>query len=143
MSEADHNDAPKRRQGVKADINVTPLVDVVLVLLIIFMVVTPQMEKGAQVELPKAHHPDEKTQTLEPAILSLTAQGQVYLEKELLREADVESRLKALRQAKPQQKLLLKADKKVPYGKVRGLFHTCQQLEFPGVSLQVAAPSKT
>lgn len=143
MSAAEASDAPIRRQGVKADINVTPLVDVVLVLLIIFMVVTPQMEKGANVELPKAHHPDEKSQTLEPSILSLTAQGDVYLEKELLPAAELESRLRALRQSKPQQKLLLKADKKAPYGKVRTLFRTCQQLDFPGVSLQVATPSKT
>ena len=143
MSGADTTGGLRRPKGVKADINVTPLVDVVLVLLIIFMVVTPQLEAGATVELPKANNPDEKSEALEPTTLSLTAAGDVYFDKQQLSLESLEARLRKLKQEKPHQKLVLKADRNAPYGKVRSLFRTCQQLDFPGVSLQVTQAPKT
>ena len=133
-----HDEAPRPHKAVKADINVTPLVDVVLVLLIIFMVVTPQMEAGATVELPSASNPDKEAQgTLEPTTLSITKAGQLYFDKEPLDRSALEERLKTLHQEKPELRLMLKADKAVDYEKVRSLFKTCQQIGFPGVSLQV------
>src|SRR2546427_13230974 len=69
------------KSGVRSDINITPLVDVVLVLLIIFMVVTPMLQRGKSVELPKAKHA-VTGQGAEPAFISVTKDGNVYVEQD-------------------------------------------------------------
>jgi biopolymer transport protein TolR len=127
----------KRRSGVAPDINVTPLVDVVLVLLIIFMVVTPQMEAGVSVTLPSIRNPDEGNGSLEPTTVTLTKDGRFYFEKEQRTIDALITELKALHAAKPDNRVVLKADKELEYGKVRELFKACQDMGFPGVSLQV------
>ena len=126
-----------RRSPVKPEINITPLVDVVLVLLIIFMVVTPQMEAGASVTLPSILNPDKGNGALEPTTVTLSKDGRYFFEKEELSEDDVLSRLKALRLAKPETRVVLKADTAIAYGKVRSMSKRCQELGFPGASLQV------
>jgi biopolymer transport protein TolR len=127
----------KRRSGVAPDINVTPLVDVVLVLLIIFMVVTPQMEAGVSVTLPSIRNPDQGNGSLEPTTVTLTKDGKFYFEKEERTVEALMTELKALHDAKPDNRVVLKADKDLEYGKVRELFKACQDMGFPGVSLQV------
>ena len=67
----------KRRTGAKPAMNVTPLVDVVLVLLIIFMVVTPQMEAGVSVTLPSIKNPDQGNASMQPTTVSLTKDGKL------------------------------------------------------------------
>ena len=136
-SDAHGDETPRRTSSVKADINVTPLVDVVLVLLIIFMVVTPQMEAGVQVDLPPAKNPDAESKGLEPTTLSVGKDGKIYLDKDPIALAELERHLKELHEEKPETPLVLKADKAAAYGKVRNLFKTCQSIGFPGVSLQV------
>src|SRR3954465_15866170 len=82
-------------KGVKSDINITPLVDVVLVLLIIFMVVTPMLQRGKDVNLPKASHPEkeEKGKQNEPLILSVTADKKMYLDKDEYDEENLTRKL--------------------------------------------------
>lgn len=121
----------------KPDINITPLVDVVLVLLIIFMVVAPQMEAGAAVQLPTVFTPDQASSALEPATVTLTKDGRLYLEKEEVAEDVLVTRLTQLHADKPRVRVVLKADTSVAYGKVRGLFKRCQDIGFPGAALQV------
>src|SRR5882762_4274704 len=71
------------KSGVRSDINITPLVDVVLVLLIIFMVITPMLQKGKSVELPKAKNAiQNKAQGADPLFVSVTADGKVYIESD-------------------------------------------------------------
>ncbi|WP_338872050.1 biopolymer transporter ExbD [Myxococcus stipitatus] len=126
-----------RRSSITPEMNVTPLVDVVLVLLIIFMVVTPQIESGASVELPAATNPDKENKELEPTTVSLAANGAIFMDrKELKREALI-SELKALREKKPDSPVVLKADRGVRYSEVRGVFKSMQDLGFPGINLQV------
>jgi biopolymer transport protein TolR len=128
----------RRIAGAKPDINVTPLVDVVLVLLIIFMVVIPQMEAGATVNVPGARNPDAKTDLKAPPItLSVTASGAMYLEKAAVGRDQLAAALAAARSRSPQSRLILKGDRAVGYGFMRALFRECQGLGFPGVSLQV------
>ncbi|MCA2981445.1 MAG: biopolymer transporter ExbD [Myxococcaceae bacterium] len=127
----------KRRAGVAPDINVTPLVDVVLVLLIIFMVVTPQMEAGVSVTLPSIRNPDQGNGALEPTTVTLTKNGKFFFEKEERTLDALLVDLEALHAAKPDTRVVLKADKDLEYGKVRAMFKSCQDLGFPGVSLQV------
>ena len=134
---AELDDAPRRRPALKPEINITPLVDVVLVLLIIFMVVAPQMEAGASVVLPSIANPDKGNGALEPTTVTLTRDGRLFFEKEELAEEVLLARLGALHSARPETRVVLKADTGLPYGKVRAMFKRCQELGFPGASLQV------
>jgi biopolymer transport protein TolR len=122
---------------LKPEINITPLVDVVLVLLIIFMVVAPQMEAGASVVLPSIANPDKGNGALEPTTVTLTRDGRFFLEKEELTEDVLMERLKKVHAEKPESRVVLKADTALAYGKVRAMFKRCQELGFPGASLQV------
>jgi biopolymer transport protein TolR len=125
------------RKPLKPEINITPLVDVVLVLLIIFMVVAPQMEAGASVTLPSIANPDQGNGALEPTTVTLTKDGRFFLEKDELAEEALVERLKALHAEKPEARVVLKADAALAYGKVRAMFRRCQELGFPGAALQV------
>jgi biopolymer transport protein TolR len=118
--------------------NVTPLVDVVLVLLIIFMVVIPAMEKSAQVELPSIFNvdPEAKSKT-DPFTLSLTSDGAMFLEQDQLSPETFEAKLREANEREPSRRLVLRADRTAHYGDVRKLFKACQEVGFPGVSLRV------
>jgi len=128
--------ASSRRPGLKPEINVTPLVDVVLVLLIIFMVIAPQLEAGERVELPGIAHVDQKSK-LEALTLTVTASGRYLLEKEVLEEKALDAQLAAAHQRQQEKRLVLKADRGVKYGKMRELFARAQKIGFPGVALMV------
>src|SRR5213075_2848488 len=96
--------------GVRSDINVTPLVDVVLVLLIIFMVVTPMLQRGKDVKLPKSQQIDEEQKESDPLILSITADKKMYVESDMYDETGLRDRLGKEIAAQPTRKLLLKGD---------------------------------
>lgn len=128
----------RRPSGARPDINVTPLVDVVLVLLIIFMVVTPQMESGAAVDLPAVRNPDPQHKSMKPITVSVTKAGEVWLEKERVPDdGQLVSRLNALHEEERSRKLQLKGDRAARYDDVRRVFRICQEVGFPGISLQV------
>jgi biopolymer transport protein ExbD/biopolymer transport protein TolR len=119
--------------------NVTPLVDVVLVLLIIFMVVLPSMENDAQVELPSIANVDEEPRgRTDPITVSVTGDERLFLERDVV-EADVlEARLREIHGAEPLRRVILRGDASLDYGRVRDLFSLCQRIGFPGVSLRVS-----
>ena len=100
-----------------ADINVTPLVDVMLVLLVIFMVTAPMMQQGVQVNLPKA---DTKAMTPaeETVVVSVDRAGKVFINKDEVPAADLRSRLTALFASRAKKEVFLKADSGVAYGDV-------------------------
>jgi biopolymer transport protein TolR len=117
--------------------NVTPLVDVVLVLLIIFMVVVPMMEK-AHIELPGIFNADEDPKgKVDPFTLSLTTDGKMFFESEELDQDSFRDRLTQSLEREPTRRLILRADRNAAYGKVRTLFSICQEIGFPGISLRV------
>jgi biopolymer transport protein ExbD/biopolymer transport protein TolR len=117
--------------------NVTPLVDVVLVLLIIFMVVVPMMEK-THIELPGIFHVDEDPKgKVDPFTLSLSSDGRMFFEKDELSPDSFKQRLSEALERQPARRLILRADRNAPYGKVRKLFAICQEIGFPGISLRV------
>jgi biopolymer transport protein TolR len=123
------------------EINVTPLVDVVLVLLIIFMVVIPQLEAGAAIDLPGAHNPDPKSDVEHSAIVvNVTRGGDVMLEKQPIARPALVPQLKALRRAQPERPLRLKGDRLARYDQVRDVFRDCQSVGFPGIALEVGKP---
>ena len=126
------------RSKITPDMNVTPLVDVVLVLLIIFMVVIPQMQAGANVNLAGVANPDKKSDLKNPPItLSVTAAGGLFLEKSKVDRSQLIPLLKEGHAMSPGSRLVLKGDKEAPYGLMRDLFKDAQGVGFPGVSLQV------
>jgi biopolymer transport protein TolR len=100
-----------------ADINVTPLVDVMLVLLVIFMVTAPMMQQGVQVNLPKA---DTKAMTPmeETVVVSVDKSGKVFINKDEIPAADLRGKLTAMFASREKKEVFLKADAGVPYGEV-------------------------
>ncbi|RKH33641.1 ExbD/TolR family protein [Corallococcus sicarius] len=111
----------KPQSGLQSDINVTPLVDVVLVLLIIFMVVTPLMRRELMLQLPSPE-PSEPTPSKElpPGLVRLTAEGTLLLEGEAVSEADYVPRLRRFLEARPrgQRGLFFQPDARAPYSRL-------------------------
>ena len=124
-------------RGVKNDINVTPLVDVVLVLLIIFMVVTPMLQRGKDVRLPKSQQTDEEKKESDPLILSLTADKKMYVESDMYDEAGIQDRLAREVAAAPTRKILLKGDETLTFGDVRKVMELARKSGAKGVALGV------
>ena len=123
-----------RSGGIKADINVTPLVDVVLVLLIIFMVVTPLLQRGKDVELPQAHAVKREPDS-DPLVLSITPDHAVWLESRQIATAELESRLQSELDRSPGKRILLKADASLVVRDVRQLMQVAKQAGAGGVEL--------
>ncbi len=98
-----------------ADINVTPFVDVMLVVLIIFMVATPMMSEGLEVDLPQTKHVDVLPTEQENLILTVRRDGSIYLDEYAVAPEDLGTKLTELVKAKDKG-LFLQADKEVPYG---------------------------
>jgi biopolymer transport protein TolR len=104
-------------RGIMAEINVTPLVDVMLVLLVIFMVTAPMMQQGVQVNLPKA---DTKAMTPqeEAVVVTVDKSGKVFINKDQVPVNELRAKLAALFAAREKKEVFLKADAGVPYGDV-------------------------
>ena len=126
-----------QRGSVKAEINVTPLVDVVLVLLIIFMVITPMLQRGKDVQLPKATKTDKEKKDSDPVILSVTPDKRIYIENDPFEEAQFEAALHAKLLAKPGRKILLKGDSSLAFEDVRKVMHLARKAGAKGISLGV------
>ena len=112
--------------GMMAEINVTPFVDVMLVLLIIFVVTAPMMNQGVQVQLPKAAA--EQLPTDEKAlILSISQEGQYFMAEEDYELSELKMKLQAIAAANPDKEVFIRADALVPYEKVAQLMAACTQ----------------
>src|SRR5947208_16458200 len=92
---------------VLADINVTPLVDVMLVLLIIFMIAAPMLHQGIEVALPRAQAKNLPLKVEDPIVLSIDRDGQVYLRETRIPNEDLVDRLKAQLAARPEDTVFL------------------------------------
>jgi biopolymer transport protein TolR len=130
---------------VKPNINVTPLVDVVLVLLIIFMLVIPNMQEGVPIELFKAKNAEKDSEEDKPITVSLTrVKGSdeiaYYLEDEEVERDVLIASLARLHEQEPTRQLLFRGDSRIDYGKIRDVFHECQNLGFAYIQLAVGAP---
>ena len=104
--------------GVKSDINVTPLVDVMLVLLIIMMLVAPMLQKGVDVKLPQAANTSDKPETQGQTVVGIQANKQIFLNSVPVRQADLGSRVADLVASAAEKVVLIKADQDVDYGTV-------------------------
>ncbi len=129
-------------KGVKNEINVTPLVDVVLVLLIIFMVITPMLQRGKDVQLPKATAIEKEKKDADPIILSVTTDHQIYIENDAFSEGDFESNLKAKLRVTPHKKILLKGDSSLAYEDIRKVMNLARKAGAKGIALGVEEVKK-
>ena len=111
---------PGDRRNLVSEINVTPFVDVMLVLLIIFMVTAPMMTQGVDVELPETQSVESLPTDNENMILSLQADGTIYLDEYKVPIDELEAKV-ALLVKEQKKQLFLKADKNVPYGTVMAI----------------------
>jgi biopolymer transport protein TolR len=132
------------RPRIRPEINVTPLVDVVLVLLIICMVITPQME-GPAVDLATAKNSDaDEKKKLDTLIIVLNATGGLFLGQDAVTSDTLPERLAEARRRQPEARVVIKADRAAPFGQVRALYAVCQKLGLTSVSLKVGdAGAKT
>lgn len=120
------------------EINVTPLVDVVLVLLIIFMVVVPQMQAQLAVELPRVQHADpEQKQALDPWPVTVLRSGEIYVADRRVEIAELRDVLFGLRQSDPARRVVLRADAGLEWARVRSVLGELQDAGFAGASLLV------
>jgi len=100
-----------------SDINVTPMVDVMLVLLVIFMVTAPLLTVGVPVELPKTQAM-EITQQTEPLVISIDAAGKIFVQETEVSIGQLIPRLKAISKAKQNNKIFIRGDTSISYGQV-------------------------
>ena len=129
MSESGSPPTPQRRRHlsvkrrpmgqVRAEINVTPLVDVVLVLLIIFMVITPMIVRGVSVQLPVTSHHDQKNDDNKDVFVSINAAGDIYLNADKVGLDQLVTAIQEERRRSPDKGIFLKADARLRYGAAR------------------------
>lgn len=125
------------KKGPKNEINVTPLVDVVLVLLIIFMVVTPMLQRGKDVKLPQVHKPDEEKKDSDPLIVSVTTDKKLWIESDEVAEKDMEDAIKKHLESQPGRPVLLKGDETLTFGDVRKAMDLVRKGGAKGIGLGV------
>jgi len=128
--------------GLNSDINVTPLVDVCLVLLIIFMVVTPMLQKGVPVNLPVTEEPEKTPDTDKQLQISVKADGTVYLGSLPVIKQQVQDELQKIHDRTPDREIAVKGDKLVKYGAVLDALKACREVGFNNVGL-IAQPKKS
>ena len=128
-----------------AEINVTPLVDVMLVLLIIFMVTAPLMTSGVPVDLPKANAQPINNDS-EPLTVSVNASGKLFLQEQEVAIDELVTKLQASAKNNPDRRIFVRGDKDIAYGRIMEVMSTITQGGFNKVALlaeQTAGPQST
>ena len=116
--------------GLKADINVTPLVDVMLVLLIIMMLVAPLLQQGVAVRLPTAANTTDKPETQDQTVLAISQDKHMYLNARPIQEGELATKLNEILENKKEKIVLIKADEEVEYSAVMAAM---DQLHLAGI----------
>lgn len=116
------------------EINVTPLVDVMLVLLIIFMVTAPLLTQGVNVDLPDSDAPAMQ-QNVEPLVITIQKNGDIYLQKQKTEFKQIAPRISAMRKAKPNLPVFIRGDAKTPYEHIARVMSSLEQAGIQKVGL--------
>ena len=134
----------KSKRRALSEINITPFVDEMLVLLIIFMVTAPMLMQGVKVDLPEASADPVENQDSEPLIVSVNAGGELFLnlgnEKQVLALATIKDRVSKVMKRNPEKPVLIWGDEAVPYGDVVTVMVALQQAGAPSVGLVTENP---
>jgi biopolymer transport protein TolR len=123
------------RGGIKSDINVTPLVDVMLVLLIIMMLVAPMLQQGIPITLPKADNTVDKPESADQTVIAIGANGDIYLNNKPVAENDLARRVNDVLEDKLQKIVIIKADQDTQYSAVMGAMDQLRQAGVEDVGL--------
>jgi biopolymer transport protein TolR len=114
-------------EEVLADINVTPLVDVMLVLLIIFMITAPMLHQGIEVALPRADAENLPLRVEDPLVISVNRDGVIYLQDEPVHPTQLVERLTPILRGRGDNSVFLKGDRDLPYGQIVAVLDTLHQ----------------
>lgn len=125
---------PNKTQTALSEINVTPLVDVMLVLLIVFMISAPLMQQGIQVDLPKANAPT-MNEIPDQMVLVVDKAKRVLLNGNVVADGALRGRLTAIAKAKPEIQIFIQADQAIPYGFVAQVMAEVKQSGITRVGL--------
>jgi biopolymer transport protein TolR len=128
---------PGGGRGLRSDINVTPLVDVVLVLLIIFMVVTPLLQRGKEVALPKASQTDSERAEIDPLVVSITADRRVWVEQAQVDDVRLVEAVSFALRTQVGRRVLLKGDEHLAVDDVRRVLQLLRGAGARSVALAV------
>jgi biopolymer transport protein ExbD len=132
--------------GVKSDINVTPLVDVMLVLLIIMILVAPMLQQGVSVRLPVASNTTSKPETQDQTVVAIAANKAMYLNAKPVQEVELATRISEIIESKSDKMVLIKADEEVEYGAVMAAMDRLREAGVEDIGLiteQRKAPGAT
>jgi len=121
--------------GVKSDINVTPLVDVMLVLLIIMMLIAPMLQQGVPVTLPEAVNSTDKPDTQDQTVVHVDAKGQFYVNNVNMQEVEIATRLKAVLEDKKEKIVYLKGDTDAPYSAIMKMMDALRAAQIENIAL--------
>ncbi len=129
---------PKARYRLMAEINVTPFVDVMLVLLVVFMITAPLLTVGVAVDLPKTKAPTLQGSD-QPLAISINAEGRIFLQELEVELDDLVPKLRAIIGSAPDRRIFVRGDRLIPYGRVLRVMSTINAAGFRRVAL-VALP---
>jgi biopolymer transport protein TolR len=104
--------------GLKSDINVTPLVDVMLVLLIIMMLIAPMLQQGVSVQLPQASNTEDKPETQDQTVVAVTSDKRLFLNGVPVQEGDLQSQIQTMMETRNEKIVLIKGDEDAPYSAI-------------------------
>jgi biopolymer transport protein TolR len=121
--------------GVKSDINVTPLVDVMLVLLIIMMLVAPLLQQGVPVRLPSAANTVDKPETQDQTVLAIGKNKELYVNARPVTEQELSTRINEILENKKEKVVLIKADEEVEYSAVMAAMDSLRQAGIEDIGL--------
>lgn len=134
MINKNHSSRRNRRKRNIDSINVTPLVDVMLVLLVIFMVTSPMLVAGIKIDLPKASSKPLSGQD-EPLSISIKKSGAIYINNSAIQKKDLITKLKAITKEKYDSRIFVRGDKKLDYGEIMQVIGILSASGFSKVSL--------
>jgi biopolymer transport protein ExbD len=129
-----HN-KPNLVKEVRSDINVTPLVDVCLVLLIIFMVVTPMLQQGVDVTLPETVNPTKMPENSKQLTLAIKQDGAVFVSQNWVPKENLKATLAEVHTSTPDKEVVIKADRRLKYKDVRALMQLVNEVGFSRVGV--------
>jgi len=128
-----------RHRRLMAEINVTPFVDVMLVLLVVFMITAPLLTVGVPVDLPKTRASEIRGED-EPIAVSIDAEGKIYLQDTEITLDDLAPRLRAVTMERPETRIFVRGDRAIPYGQVMAVMGVLNAAGFRNVALITERP---
>lgn len=128
-------DVGANKGSLKADINVTPLVDVMLVLLIIMMLIAPMLQQGVSVKLPQASNTEDKPETQDQTVVAVTSDKRLYLNGVPVQDADLRNQVQTLMETKTEKIVLIKGDEDAPYSAIMNAMDRLREANIENIGL--------